>query len=88
MSDNESQENNDSEMHDLEDGPSFVDPKEDETMKSISTKSRGRPRLPILWTRIVDPDESVDDLLDTYPINDDMQTLDDIKPPKATKRKY
>ena len=60
MSNNDSHENEDSEMLDLEDAPSFVEDKDNETMKSVSTKSRGRPKLPILWTRIVDLDDPVE----------------------------
>ena len=74
-------------MLDLEDAPSFVEDKDNETMKSVSTKSRGRKKLPILWTRIVDIDESVEDLVDTFSIDVDISTLDDIKATKATKSK-
>ena len=78
MSNKDSHESEDSEMLDLEDAPSFVEDKDNVTMKSVSTKSRGRPKLPILWTRIVDIDESVDELVETFPIDADIDTLDDI----------
>ena len=56
-------------------------------MKSVSNKSRGRPKLPVLWTRIIDINDPVDDLVETYPIELDIENLTNIKPPKVTKSK-
>ena len=56
-------------------------------MKSVSNKSRGRPKLPMLWTRIIDIDDTVDGLVETFPIDVDLENLTNFKLPKATKSK-
>ena len=72
-------------MLDLEDAPSFVEAKENISMKSISTKSRGRPKLPILWTRVIDIEIPVVDLVETFSIYEDIEYLANMKAPKLTK---
>ena len=82
-----SEDNEDYEMLDLEDAPSFVEAKENISMKSISTKSRGRPKLPILWTRVIDIEIPVVDLVETFSIDEDIENLANMKAPKPTKGK-
>ena len=53
-SDKESQE--DAEMLDLADQPSFQDTLKDASMESRSVSSRGRKKIPLQWSRVINVD--------------------------------
>ena len=49
-------ESSDEEMLDIVDQPSFQESVKDASMKSVKSSKRGRPSIPLKWTRIMDVD--------------------------------
>ena len=55
-------------MLDLADKPQFQEAIEDQSMKSVESPRRGRKKLPILWSRIIDIEDPKLRLADGFDI--------------------
>jgi len=81
-------ESSDEEMLDIVDQPSFQESVKDASMTSASSGKRGRPRIPLKWSRIIDVD-SVDGIKPkAFDIDDDFKSLgEELKQQKRRQKK-
>ena len=70
---NNSDDDDDEEMLDIADQVNFQSSEDNITMKSVSVKSRGRPKIPIQWSRLIMMDYDDEEDIETYLVDQDMQ---------------
>jgi predicted transcriptional regulator len=73
-------------MLDLADDPSQLELEENVTMKSVSSGKRGRPRLPNMWSRVINVDAVSSNLIVPYPIAHDIEEAVAFKTQLQSKR--
>jgi len=71
-----SKDSSDQEMLDLVDQPSFQASMKDASMKSVKSSKRGRPRIPLKWSRIIDVDEINHKRHKGFEIDEDFKSLE------------
>ena len=70
-------DSSDQEMLDLVDDPSFQQSIKDASMKSGTSSKRGRPKIPLKWSRIIDVDAADGARLMGFNIDEDFESLEE-----------
>ena len=70
-------DSSDQEMLDLVDDPSFQQSIKDASMKSGASSKRGRPKIPLKWSRIIDVDAADGARLVGFNIDEDFESLEE-----------